>query len=379
MPRLFVLLILLLPALARADTLAGLLSPPVSKQDHQAVTTLLHLTPAQKQSADQLFDGYLTAFTKEAAKYNASYRTYEAAAHEKPKDHKAEFEVFVAAFRAYTLKKIFAQHDLLTDYRALLTEQQLTDDWPAVDRLMHRKLLRHLATRTVSQWTRVDLLSVIDEAELAPASRALIAAHLTEYELALDKVLTGYHRLFWSKTDTWLDPNDDDLEKAAVDFGDPAAALNRKYSRWITELLPPDDSTTLLKLINDRAYDWLSNLSFRKTRMEATLSRAEHLEDLTPDIREQIAAIRRTWTNDLAEANRYVIAETDQADAELSTMTLEAFNASMNSETGPFNRVQTSTVARGEEIESKLNNTLRPLLTEDQRAKVWPPPPPEPK
>lgn len=379
MPRIVVLLMLLLPALARADTLAGLLSPPVSKQDHQVVATLLHLTPAQKQFADQLFDGYLAAFTKEAAKYNASYRTYEAAAHEKPKDHKAEFEVFIAAFRAYVLKKIFAQHDLLTDYRALLTEQQLTDDWPAVDRLMHRKLLRHLATRTVSQWTRVDLLSLIDEAELAPASRALIAAHLTEYELALDKVLTGYHRLFWSETDTWLDPNDDDLEKAAVDVGDPAAALNRKYSRWITELLPPEDSTKLLPLIHDRAYDWLSNLSFRKIRMEATVTRAEHLEDLTPDIREQIAAIRRTWTNDLSQANRYIIAETDQADAELSAMTLEAFNASMNSETGPFNRVQTSTVARGEEIEAKLNGALRPLLTPEQRRSVWPDPKPDEK
>jgi len=375
MPRLLALLILLLPALSRADTLAGLLSPPVSKQDHQAVCTLLHLTPAQKQSADQLFDGYLTAFTKEAAKYNASYRTYEAAAHEKPKDHKADFEVFVAAFRAYVLKKIFAQHDLLADYRALLTEQQLSEDWPAVDRMMHRKLLRHLSTRTVSQWTRVNLLSLIEEAELSPASRALIATHLAEYELALDKVLSGYHRLFWSKTDTWLDPSDDDLEKAAVDFGDPAAALNRKYSRWITELLPPDDSTKLLALIHDRAYDWLGNLSFRKSRMEATLSRAEHLEDLTPDIRGQIAAIRRTWTNDLAEANRYIIAQTDQADAELGAMTLEAFQASVNSETGPFNRVQTSTVARGEDIESKLNNTLRPLLTEDQRLKVWPPQP----
>lgn len=370
------LILLLLPPLARGDTLAGLLSPPITRQDHKAISTLLHLSTTQQQSADQLFDGYLTAFTKEAQKYEASYRRYEAAAHERPKDHKADFDAFIADFRDYVLKKLFAQHDLLADYRSILNEDQLTTLWPAVDRMMHRKLMGHLSTRTASQWTRVDLLTIIQEANLSHESRALIATQLTEYELALDKVLSGYHHLFWSKTETWLDPSDDDLEKAAVEFGDPAAALNRKYSRWVLELLPPADSKPLRTAIEAKAYDWLGNIAARRAAAEQTLIRAEQLTDLSDESKARLPEIRAKLASEYEAANRWLITAYDQTDAQLQAMTEAAWRKSLNDEKGPFNKIMSDTLERCDQIQERLESDLRPLLSVSQRSIVWPTPAP---
>jgi hypothetical protein len=357
-----------------------LIEPPVSRRDYEAMARLLDLDKDQRGAADVLFDGYLAGYkpVPEPLKDLLKKRTETVRGYtgqeteqQKMEDTRAFDTAFGSAVRKFMRKKAFVQAEFLSDLRSLLREDQRADRWPAVERMMRRKFLERALTRSCTTWNRVDLVACIDVAELPLDVRGSVAPQLEEYELALDRLLVRYARLYWSESGTWLEPKDDDLLRVGNEIGPGVAALNRKYTRWVTDLLPPESAEKLLLVVRARVYPSLGSLAYWRGVAEGTRRRIDRLPDLAADARERIAEIYRTWDDGMAAVQRWVLAEYDRADRDVSGMTDDEL-AAADPAKHPTILIIETTFERGEKLNAKLDRALQRELDEAQREIVWP-------
>lgn len=341
---------------------------------------LLDLDKDQRAAADLVFDGYMAGYKPVAEplkdlhqKRIETVKNYTGQETEQEKaDDTRDFDIaFVAAVRKFLRKKAFIQAEFLSDVRGLLREDQRADRWAAVERMMRRKFLERALTRNCTTWNRVDLIACIDAAELSGEVRDSVSPQLEEYELALDRLLVRYARLYWSESGTWLEPKDDDLLRVGSEIGPAVAALNRKYTRWVTDLLLPESAEKILLVVRARVYPSLGSLAHWRGVAEGTRRRIDAIPDLMADTRERVAEIYRTWDLDMAAAYRWVLAEYDRGDRDVSGMTDDEL-AAADPEKHPIIRIIDATFARGEKLNAKLNRALQGELDEAQGDIVWP-------
>jgi hypothetical protein len=357
-----------------AGTFLELLQPPVSRKDYDAIARILALTNEQARAGEMLFDGYMAAYKPEADRLKQLYDRLQRAANEKAADVDALRLAYLTARSSFWRKKDFAQRSLLMDIKAVLSDKQRRDAWPKVERLIRRKLLPRVYARTATTWNLVDVVACVEAAEIPPESLTRITPLIEEYETDVDRQLIRYEQVYWSRTGAWSDPSEDDLTRIGEEVGQVISPLNKRYAQWVADLLAAEVKDRFLMMARQRAYPAIAVILHRESVQREVRRRIDLLSGLDEESRSQIDDAYGRWDGEVKAASRWMIAEYDQADAEIRAMTAQAWADCLAAEDkNPCNRIPNDVSARCDDISKQLTDALRRVLNETQREVVWPP------
>ncbi|MCA9292062.1 MAG: hypothetical protein KDA25_13100, partial [Phycisphaerales bacterium] len=223
------------------------------------------------------------------------------------------------------------RNELFADFRHEMTEEQ-ADRWPAVE----RKIVRMKAIeRGTLDGESIDLIRVIEDLQLDPATLDAIADTLGNYEIAIDEALRA--------RDNYLESSMIDLQIATLRRDVTTAQtmtdrqmmyraavrdLNETYTTALAELMAPDDAAALVGEVRARSY---SNI-YRPTRLHRMFDAVRRMEDLDADVLAAVENLATAYDSELLGANDRIMALTRQQEPEDARRTIADRIARMNGE-----------------------------------------------
>lgn len=357
---------------ALAGGLEDLLRPPVSTADHERIVAILGLDENQRDAASLLFSGYLAGYSGEAQRFRDLYTRREEAVRAGDADMASLNLAFDAAFTRFCRKKDFASRDYTLSVRALLTEAQQASSWERVERLMRRKLLGRVFPRTATDWHTVDVVAGVEELGLPEPILDTVSDTLREYEKTVDAPLIRLERLLGSPEAVWLEQDEATLWKEGQGIGREIAAINRKYTRWIAELLPVKHSAALVTAARAKAYWSMGVVQAAQARRDELHSRLEAVGGVLAEQAEQVRASFEAFDKAADEIRSLIVTEYDQADEQVRSWNDEEWAKIIGTSANPCERVRTDAFNRCDAALASLKRTLSVSLNADQRSRVWP-------
>ncbi len=129
------------------QTLNDDLAPGLTRADYQAMASRLDLGKERREAADRVYEGYTAEHTREAATFKAALDRLGKTGHHDPNTGQwvqdpDDERAYDAALEKYHAFKPKAKAEAISDIKALLTDAEVAEKWPDVDRFVRRMLLR---------------------------------------------------------------------------------------------------------------------------------------------------------------------------------------------------------------------------------------------
>lgn len=358
-----------------APALAGgfseLLQPALSKADHQAIVRMLRLDATQSSAADILFDGYTDGHLHEAAKLRELYQRHEAAVKSGDADARVLGMAFRSAFTLFSLRKDSAVQEYMLSMHTLPSPEQSVMYWASAERYVRRKLIARVSPRLASSWYSVDIVACINEAAITDPPKP-VADVLAEYEIAVDVPLQRLQSLLRPVSGQWGDAEESRLVNEGEAIGQSLAAINHKYARWIADLLPEGQSESFTRTAREKAYWSMGTVSAARQRSVALRDQIAALGDLTGEQSRQIHGAFDAMDIDLGVIEKSIVADFDQADSTLSSMSADEWRTVSGTTANPCEQVRARAFTRCDEAAARLERALRAALSEQQQQVIWP-------
>lgn len=273
--------------------------------------------------------------------------------------------------------------DFVAGLRATLNETQAAD-WQAFDRFMRRE--RSLPHGAISGES-VNLLKIVDDANLSDEIMASIEPILIRYEMELDAALRSRDAhldqseiRFLRAAQSFNQREVEELARRSAEMHRMVRDVNDRYRMELVAALPEELRKPVERAALVAGYDRV----YRPTQVERAFEVALGLEDLSPEVRPVIEGLQSQFNAEIASLNERILMQIQRQEpqdvVEDATRMMSVLNGQfpMGGMGGdPFGRGRGQSAGPLEEMMSKrgdLSNAymrrLRDALTPEQQAKL---------
>lgn len=275
--------------------------------------------------------------------------------------------------REFLAEKIRLRQQLATDAEMMLAESQQAQ-WDELERALRRQLAPLRARLSGEQ---VNLRGVAEQAAMQSIDPMLLDQLMDDYELQLDEALKVRDSfLEQSDIDRFIATRAQDADRQ-LQLAEQERALRlavRTINETVAEMLAQSvlDAAEAARFRETTLQSGYTRV-YRPTRTQRAFKEALALEDLAPEARATIAAMQQQYEAEVAAANQGLVQVTRQHEPDQPRRMIE-FMEQMR--TGPHESVRppqdpvTEGINKRSDIGRRYLAQLRPLLTEDQLAKV---------
>lgn len=345
----------------------GAAMDPITKRSFDAFVKLLGLDADQKETAKALYDGHTEA---NRALQKDMMEKMSALGQKARED--GDFSVFQkempAISKEMTAKAEGLEKSFFDDLKAVCNEAQLAK-WPAVER--HHRRGKAMRFGLVSG-SAVDLVSVMDRIKVSPNDADAVKDALDGWELEIDKLLVEFER---SAKDAQKDMMEggamfdmnkvQDMMKKLSESAAQVRDVNRSYARRIEPALSDVDRATFVAEVQRRSFPRIYRASHPQQMLDAALGFA----DLTADQKEQLQAVKESYTRDAAAANEKWAKATEEKETQAGGSIMVMMQGFQGMGGDPNDPVKVARDAR-RELDNKTKERIEGLLTAEQKAKL---------
>lgn len=267
-----------------------------SRDDVARYGALLGFDEAQSEAALALYDGMVAEQQEAAAKLRESITNSAKNAGENRTTFRLDGD-FAARMREQMQARQAREDSFVTDLRSLATDAQ-AERWPGVERAIRRD--RSLPRGRLAG-ERLDLVKIASELNIAgPAATPDVASLLTQYETELDRAIVERDkRAAEMRGLAPGDANAQALREKATEAREALRDVNRRFARQIAGSLPEQDATRFKEVVAERSFPQIYERSHAAESLDAALK----MDDLTPEQRQAIEALRDAYVRDARRTN----------------------------------------------------------------------------
>jgi hypothetical protein len=344
----------------------------ISRRSLDDFTKILMLDADQKEVLTNLYDAYRKDHEAAMEKMQADIRALQ----EKFADTADISAIQKDAIRygkAFAEKTEALEKAFMEDLKSALTPEQL-ERWPKVEQ--HRRRDKYMRMAFVSG-SAVDLTRVVARVKPVPADNAEFETTLDRYEQEMDKHLRALEVVQKQLEDKMYDTNAnmmdmgrwESLFKEYYPVARDMRETNKEYVRKLGMLMEDRSRARFEEEYKARAFPRV----YKKVPVLTMIENTEKLTDLDPAKREQVASIKESLLRELGTLNdRWARAMEERDDK--GGGTLAVMMASIQGTNTDLNKDVNAARQARKELEARTRERLEALLTEEQRAKVTPPP-----
>lgn len=276
------------------------MQPSLNSREMDRFIKLLGLDKGQEEAAKLLFEGYQEQFKSKADPIRAKM---ERARDEFRESRDASvwqgLRGDVQKFQPVReeMEKIF-----MTDLKSVLRDDQ-AEKWPKFERDLRRE---RGMNRGFMSGERVNLLRIVERAELDEQTLTALAPVLDQYEIDLDRELavrTAFMQQSTSKAGEMFQAGDMAGVQQMMDKGREISVrvreVNRRYARQVQDLVPAEKRDEIAAEVKHQSYPRV----YQKTRAERMLEAATGFKDIDQDQKASIDALTQSFTRDLGGLN----------------------------------------------------------------------------
>lgn len=335
---------------------------PIATRDLDTFTKALALTPQQVETAKALVDG--------AA---ADYQPIAKAFRDKMEAVRQEFRDTQDPTVWQSLGKQMNESrearakietSFMGDLKAILTPEQ-QQNWPAAERTYRRS---KSIDRGFMSGERVDLIRLVERAELPADVIASLKDVLEQYSVELDRELTKRNEVQEKAMDqgaslfTAFQNGDTTKAQELFQKGREAETrvrdVNRRYERQVESMLPEDQRAKFADAFKRESFPQV----YRPTYASRVLDAAEKFTDLDDTQKSGLVAVRESFTREQTGLNTQYQAAIEETESKATLETM--FNRG-----GGDPKMQELRTSR-RTLDESTAQKVQDLLSEAQRAKL---------
>lgn len=275
-------------------------APPVSSRDMDRYADMLGLDQEQRALAEALFEGYMEQFQAEARQVRE--QTDQLRARAEQEGNREGWREMGQIMQRFGERRGEMEQSFLADVRSLLTAEQ-AERWPKVERARRRE--NTLRMGRVSG-EAVDLIRLVDEAELDEATNRDLAPILERYELDLDRALVKRNEIYESARERMREAMESgdregiqDLFEEGRDAGVRIRDLNARYARQVEAMLPEQARSAFADAVKRASFPQV----YRATYADRVFEAVDQMRSLSEDQRSAIASLRERYRREVGSIN----------------------------------------------------------------------------
>jgi len=321
---------------------------------------ILALDKDQKEAAKALLDGYEQAFNTKRDEMREKMQQARDDARNNGGGGGG-----MAAFREVGQKwqadREKLDKDFMNDLKGLLTPEQEKSNWAKFERVHRRD---HSMDRGLISGERMDVIKLVEDAKLDPATKAKVDPILAQYEQDLDREIQNRDQVQKDTFSKMADAmGDQEAMQKLIQTGREAAVrvrdVNRKAAREVQAQLPEDKQFEFAKAVKLASYPNVYNETFGQRSITSVLG----FRDLTDEQKQTIQAIRDSYNRDLAGLNDKIAAAQEQMEMNFNVGQMMQGGRGDQGEMGDLRREK-------RDLERATLDKVEGALTEDQKARM---------
>ena len=334
--------------------------PQIGSRQVDKFAKILALTSDQKEAAEALLEGYAgQAAAAAKAMRDASQRARDEF---RETNDPAVFEKMQESTTKFRDERQKLDETFLSDLKSILTPEQEAK-WPQVERT-HRRDATLRWGRLSGE--RVDLVDLAEQQQLAPEVSTQVAPLLEQYQEELDRELTRRNEVYQGAMEKMMElrrtgdmEGMQDMVEKGREAGRRVRDVNRRFFRQMVEAMPEDKRAAFEAAFNQQSYPDI----YRKGYASRVSEAATGMADLTPEQKEQLAAVAKRFAETLSPLQAKLVTATEESEAKFNLMDMMA--RGWNQE-GPLADLR----EERRDLERKLIDDIRKVLTDEQETRL---------
>lgn len=331
------------------------LNPSISSRDLERAGKILSLDKDQTEAAKMLFDAYQEQYK---AKAEPLRKKMERAREEfRESRDPSVWGGLRDEFRKLGPVREEMEKTLFADLKAVLREDQAAS-WEKFERSVRRE--RSL-NRGLMSGERVNLIQIVERAELDDESKAKVAPVLDQYEVDLDRALTARTQFTteqMSRAGEIFGGGDPAELQKMIEKGRQLAVVvrdvNKRYARQVEDLVPEDKALKIAAEVRRQSFPRV----FETTRAQRLLDAAAKFEDLDENQKASVASLRDSYVRDAEALNDQMTRETEKFEMSITAEQLMGMFRGGNR--GPVEELFNKRGQLGRTAEDNLRKILSP-------------------
>jgi len=337
------------------------LQPTVNSREIERLTKIVGLDKDQQEAVKTLFESYQEQFRARSQ----DLRTRMERTREEFRDSRdpTVWQNIRGDFEKFRPVREEMEKSFMSDVKTVLREDQQAT-WPKFEMTLRRA--RGLSRGRMSG-ERVDLLAIVERADLPADSKALVAPLLDQYEVDLDRALTArmeFEQEQMAKGFDAFQNGDMEAVQKMIESGRKLSIavrdVNRRYARQVEDLAPEDKKPVIAAEVKRQSFGRIYN----ETRAERLVKAAQGMKDLTEEQRASVETLASSFGREVASLNDQLAKAQEKTE-----MTFTADNMmSMfrGGEGGPMDELYT----KRRQLGTRTEDELRKLLTPEQQEQL---------
>lgn len=336
----------------------GGFGPTIASRDLDRYADFLRLSPEQREMSRLLFEGY----TEQTRQLGNTLRQQMERVREQFRENRdpSAWQGIQSSMEEMRASRVKIETGFLEDFKAILSDDQRAK-WPELERSMRRD---RLLPRGLMSGERLDVIRLVDEADLPPVVRAEAELVLEQYTLALDRALVRRQEVqedAMRQAGELFRSGDMDQAQGLLEKARSASTevrdLNRKYARQIEALLPDDHRGSWQAAVKRASFPQIYRPSMAARSFEA----AAGFADLDETQKDALAAMRASYERDVSSVNDRLAAAQEESEGAITVREIMRRGRG-GAEEGPMGELRRE---RRDLDRSALDN-LRKLLRPEQ-------------
>jgi len=334
--------------------------PQIGSRQVDKFAKLLALTPDQKEAAEALLEGYSgQAATAAKVMRDAGQRARDEF---RETNDPSVFEKMQSSATKFRDDRKKLDDTFLSDLKSILTPDQASK-WPQVERTYRRDATLRWGRLSGE---RVDLVDLTEQQHLEAEASTQVSPLLEQYQEDLDRELTRRNEVYQGAMEKMMELRRSgdmqamqDMVEKGREAGRRVRDVNRRYFRQVLEALPEDKRAAFEAAFNQQSYPDIYRKAYASRVSEAAMGMA----DLTPEQKEQLAAVAKRFEETLTPLQSKLVTATEESEAKFNIADMMA--RGWNQE-GPLSDLR----EERRDLERKLIDDIRKVLTDDQETRL---------
>jgi len=343
--------------------------PLFEQSDLAPCLSILEGSKDQAAAIETLFTGMQSVFDAKLAALHALRDGLEERVRDGDESERARNATLRTAIGNFFGERARIDHRFEEDVKAVLTEHQVSEQWPAVERILRRRQLNQLGC-PVNGWPRINLEKIMRQSGIREKEQTPeVARALEEWRLDVDRPLVERRQHLVEELARQGDsqPYGDKEAQAEYAISDRVEEINRRYFRRLSELMDGADGEKFRQSILELVYA----LRSEPRNGERAVTAALGMDDLAAEERERIKDRAARYATDSRNLERSAVERYDARRGEV-----RAFRSKPMAEQTPIlvagedpaGKVYLEVVQERRKLEEETLRAIREMLSPRHRA-----------
>ncbi len=337
------------------------LQPTVNSREIDRLNKTLSLDEDQQEAVKTLFEAYQEQFRSRSQEL----RTKVDRVRDEFRDSRdpGVWQGIRGDFEKFRPVRDEMEKAFLDDVKLVLRDDQQAQ-WPKFERALRRA--RGLNRGRISG-ERVDLIAIVDRAQLPEDAKRQVEPVLDLYEQDLDRTLSARMEFEQKQMSNFFEVmQSGDMQEAQklLEEGRKLSVavrdVNRRYARQIEDLVPEAARETIIAEVKRQSFPRVYN----DTRAQRYVRAAREMTDLSEDQKVAVEALAASFDRDMDAVNDQLAKA--QEKVEMTVTAENMMSMFRGGDGGPLDELYD----KRRDIGSKTEDELRKILTPDQQERL---------